>query len=114
MATVATGSGRGGSKPGERRGGREKGTPNRRTQALDTAVAEAAGALHSAIPDAFRGDAHTLLMTVYKDPSKDMALRIDAAKAAIRFEKPALSAVDASLSGQIDVRTWLQKLGEPE
>jgi hypothetical protein len=40
----------------------------------------------------FKGDAHAFLMMVYKDPSLPLALRLDAAKAAITFEKPALVA----------------------
>lgn len=35
-------------------------------------------------------------MAVYKDPALDLALRVDAAKAAIRFEKPALAATTLS------------------
>jgi hypothetical protein len=45
------------------------------------------------LPDAFAGDAHMLLQAVYKDRSNPVQLRIDAAKAAIKFEKPALAAV---------------------
>ena len=41
----------------------------------------------------FDGDAHALLMYVYKDPARDLALRIDCAKAAISYEKPKLSPV---------------------
>jgi hypothetical protein len=102
-----------GSRPGERRGGRQKGTPNRRTAELQKAVAEASAALEGAIPEAFAGDAHALLIAVYKDPAKDWTLRVDAAKAAIRYEKPALAQVQANLAGQMNVRAWLQSLGEP-
>ena len=45
--------------------------------------------------DLFDGDAHAFLMLTYKDKSLPHNLRLDAAKAAIRFEKPALTAVDA-------------------
>ena len=41
--------------------------------------------------DLNEGDAHAYLMSVYKDPLKPENLRIDAAKAAIRYERPALS-----------------------
>lgn len=53
-------------------------------------------------------------MWVYKDPEKELHLRIDAAKAAAPYEKPRLSQVDAHHTGQLDIRAWLQKLGEPD
>jgi hypothetical protein len=51
------------------------------------------------IPDAFRGDAHALLVAIYRDPRHPLDLRLDAAKAAVRFEKPALASttLDATL-----------------
>ena len=78
------------------------------------AVTEASDALEGGIPDAFRGDAHAYLMAIYKDPSHDPRLRVDAARAAIRYEKPALSAVEAKVLGSIDVRAWLLSLGAPD
>lgn len=52
MAEIGTSSHpkgkRGGSKPGERRGGRSKGTPNKTTKAAKDAIAEAAEALGGA------------------------------------------------------------------
>lgn len=85
-----------GARPGERRGGRQKGTPNKRSIALEEKVREAASIIESTLPEAFKGDAHALLMTVYKDPTHPIPLRIDAAKAAISFEKPKLAAVTHS------------------
>lgn len=73
--------------------GRPPGSPNKRTAAIKAAVAQAAERLAAEIPDAFVGDAHAFLMAIYKDPSQPIDLRLDAAKAAIRFEKPALAAV---------------------
>jgi hypothetical protein len=85
-------------------GGRKCGTPNKRTLALEQAAAEAAGKIASALGDtAFEGDAHSLLMAVYKDTSKPLELRIQAAKAAIGFEKPRLAAVAASVEGQMSL-----------
>jgi hypothetical protein len=40
----------------------------------------------------FRGDAHALLRQIYTDPRMPLELRVDAAKSAIRFERPALVA----------------------
>jgi len=70
------------------------GSLNRRTKELEAKAAEAAQIVGAAIPGAFEGDAHALLMTIYKDPAQPMELRLDAAKAAIRFEKPVLAAID--------------------
>ena len=60
---------------------------------------EAAQKVAAAIgADAFEGDAHALLVAVYKDPRHEWELRVDAAKAAVRYEKPALA------SSTIEVR----------
>lgn len=61
-------------------------------------MAETARAVSEAIPEAFEGDAHALLMAVYKDPSRPIDLRVDAAKAAIRYEKPALANIEANVT----------------
>jgi hypothetical protein len=78
---------------GFKTGGRQKGTKNRKTALLEEkgreALAEVLGA------NAFDGDAHSLLIAIYKDESRPIELRLEAAKAAIRFEKPALAALDA-------------------
>ena len=39
-------------------------------------------------PDAFQGDAHALLMAVYKDPGFDVRTRIDAAGKPLAYETP--------------------------
>jgi hypothetical protein len=43
-------------------------------------------------PDAFPGDAVSLLQCVYKNPDLPLEVRIDAASKACRFERPALAA----------------------
>lgn len=73
--------------------GRPKGTPNKRTGAIKQAVAKAAERLEAEIPDAFVGDAHAFLVSIYKDPQQPLDLRMEAAGKAIRYEKPALAAV---------------------
>ena len=84
-----------GAKPGERRGGRTKGTPNKRTAALEEAVQLEAQVLAEALgEDCFPGDAHALLLAVYKDKRNPVELRVDAAKAALPYEKPRLQSVD--------------------
>jgi hypothetical protein len=82
---------RGGKRSGA---GRKRGTPSKHTIARGAAVREAAKKIEAAIPEAFQGDGHALLMSVYKDPSIELAVRIDCAKAALPFEKPRLSPVE--------------------
>ncbi len=87
-----------GSKPGERRGGRQLGTKNRRTQERDSALADVSAKIADFLgPSDFDGDAHALLMAVYRDSTHPLSLRIDAAKAALPYEKPRLSTLDAKL-----------------
>ena len=81
---------------GFKTGGRKKGSKNKRilfleerTRTLIDNAKEIVGG------DLFEGDAHAFLMLTYKDKSLPHNLRLDAAKAAVRFEKPALTAVDA-------------------
>lgn len=82
--------------------GRPRGTPNRKTVEQKAAVARVAELIESQIPEAFTGDAHAFLMTVYKDVSIELPIRIDAAKAAVRFEKPMLSAVEAKVAMTVE------------
>ncbi len=49
--------------------------------------------------DAFTGGAHDLLMAVYKDTTRPIEQRMDAAKAAIGYERPRLAAVNANVQG---------------
>ena len=60
----------------------------------EAAVQDAAAKISTAIPGAFDGDSHALLMTVYKDPLQPLDRRIEAAKAAIGYEKPRLQAIE--------------------
>ena len=48
--------------------GRPKGARNKRTKEIIQLGQAAAAAIENAIPDVFIGDAHTLLMTIYKNP----------------------------------------------
>ena len=93
------------SKPGERRGGRKAGTPNKRTiereRAARDTVAKVTRAMKAAELAPLEGDAHSLLVTVYKDRALPMELRVDAAKAAIRNEKPALAQIQAEIKGDV-------------
>jgi hypothetical protein len=81
---------------GFKTGGRQKGSKNKqtllleeRTRALIDNAKEIIGG------DLFQGDAHVFMISIYKDKSLPLNLRLDAAKHAIRYEKPAMTAVDA-------------------
>ena len=79
----------------QKTGGRKPGTKNKRTVVLERARAENAMKITEALgKQAFDGDAHALLTSVYKDESKPIELRVHAAKAAIGYEKPRLTAVE--------------------
>lgn len=92
-----------GAKTGRPRG-RPPGVRNKRTQERELELKAAAQALSEVLGDeCFDGDAHALLMTVYKNKALELPLRVDAAKAAIRYEKPALAAVEV----KADVNTTI-------
>lgn len=46
--------------------------------------------------DGLDGDAHAFLMAVYKDKLQPTELRLHAARAAIGYEKPPLTAVEST------------------
>ncbi len=90
-----------GKKTGNPRG-RPKGAKNAHTVQREEAIANAAAETVERLGlRAFEGDAHALLMLVYKDCEQPLDLRLDAAKAAIGYEKPKLSSVDAKVDGVI-------------
>src|SRR3989304_9566126 len=90
-----------GTKTGKPRG-RPKGAKSKRTQEREQAMQQAAQQIADVLgEDAFQGDAHALLMAVYKNASLPLKARLDAAVAAIGYEKPRLSSVDANLNGAI-------------
>src|SRR5262249_30141107 len=71
------------------------GTPNKRTTERKAAVAAVADRVNAFLPDAFTGDAHAYLIALYKDPKVDPRMRLDAAKAALGYEKPRLASAAA-------------------
>ena len=50
--------------------------------------------IEKSVEGAFEGDALAYLISIYKDPTKPENLRMDAAKVAIRYERPALASVE--------------------
>jgi hypothetical protein len=94
---------------GAKTGGRAKGTPNKRTLARKAAMQAAAAKIGGVIESAFEGDAHALLIAVYKNPEIPLNLRVDAAKAAVGYEKPRLNASEHSLrNGEETIGEWLK------
>src|SRR5437763_15082749 len=69
-----------GSKPGERRGGRQRGTPNKKT-ALRNAALAAAAANPEISPLVF-------LLGIMRDPNVSSELRFKAAQATLPFVHP--------------------------
>src|SRR5215207_200818 len=94
-------------------GGRKAGTPNRRTREIEAAarqtVEQVTEVLQAADMQPFDGDAHALLVAVYKNPAQEWNIRVDAAKVAIRYEKPALQNMEMKHSGEINVRSKEQR-----
>ena len=82
-----------GARTGRPRG-RPKGAKNKRTAEREAATKEMAAQIEKVVCGAFEGDALAYLTSVYKDPLKPENVRIDAAKAAIRYERPALAPVE--------------------
>ena len=68
--------------------------------------------------EVFHGDAHALLMTVYKDLKQPIGLRIEAAKAALPYEKPRLASIENKIVDEFDsmtdeqVSAWLDERAE--
>jgi hypothetical protein len=69
---------------GRKTGGRQKGTPNKRTLARHLAEAATAAAL----PEQFQGNSLALLQAVYRDTKLDLRVRVDAASKALPYEVP--------------------------
>jgi hypothetical protein len=77
--------------------GRPSGAKNLRTEEREVFMQRASEAIEATLKDAFTGDAHAFLMTVYKDKDQPIERRLDAAKAAAPYEKPRLSSVEAKV-----------------
>jgi hypothetical protein len=93
---------------GTRIGGRQKGTRNKVTDARREHIQKVAQQLEDVIPGAFDGDSHALLMAIYKNPLNDMALRLDAAKAAIGYEKPRLASTE--VKAEVDATVAVSRI----
>ena len=83
--------------PGRKTGGRQPGSRNKKTLAQKEAALAALAKLTDKIPDAFQGDSVVYLISLYCDPQQPLPVRLDAAKAAARFERPQLAQVDQAV-----------------
>jgi hypothetical protein len=73
--------------------GRPRGSRNSNTKARHEAAKQIVQQFLSDHPDAFPGDAVSLMQCIYRDASLPLEIRLDAASKAARFERPALAAV---------------------
>src|SRR5215471_2429687 len=78
---------------GKKTGGRQKGTLNKKTLARRCDVREAVERIEAVLPDPFIGDGYALLAAIYKDNRLPLGVRMDAAKAAVVYERPRLAQV---------------------
>jgi hypothetical protein len=79
-----------GSRPGERRGGRKRGTPNKRTVALRAGLVAAGAAPDLATPP------FKFLSDVMANENNELPVRIDAAKALLPYTNFRKGLVDTS------------------
>jgi hypothetical protein len=78
---------------GHREGaGRPRGSQSPNTKARREAARQIVQRFEIDHPNAFPGDAVSLLQCVYRNPDVPLEVRIDAASKAARFERPALAA----------------------
>lgn len=83
---------RGGSKPGERRGGRKPGAANKRTREIaDKALKEGLTPLE-------------YLLFVLRDEAEERSVRLDAAKAAAPYIHPRLQNTTVKVPDGLDIR----------
>jgi hypothetical protein len=84
----------GGSNPGERRGGRQKGTPNKRSIAQTTREIVEASGKSGQLPLDY-------MLEVMRDPKADRHRRDDMAKAAAGYLHAKLASVEVGHSGTL-------------
>lgn len=93
---------RGGARPGERRGGRQKGTPNKRTKAVTETLATLGC-------DPIAGMAHIAM-----DENADLGIRAQMYKELAQYVAPKRKAVEvtgengSSLKGEFTLTGWLE------
>jgi hypothetical protein len=87
---------------GRKTGGRRKGTPNKVTAARQAMLQDTAARVMAGRSGGFPGDAHALLVAIYRDESLPLSMRLDAAKSAVKFERPALASTMVTQKDALD------------
>jgi hypothetical protein len=87
---------------GRKTGGRRKGTPNKVTAARQAMLQDTAARVMAGRSGGFPGDAHALLVAIYRDESLRLSMRLDAAKSAVKFERPALASTMVTQKDALD------------
>ena len=95
--------------------GRPRGSKSPNTKRRHEAIKAVVAKFEATIPDVFDGDAVALMQLIYRDPRQDIGLRLDAARAAAKFERPALQAtlvrdVTPQPATQADANRRIQEL----
>jgi hypothetical protein len=95
---------------GRKTGGRKEGTKNKRTVERERELKAAVSSFQKKTTgNVFDGDALAFLVVIYTDMELPLGMRMAAAQAAIRYEKPALAAVqhagkdDGPIEGRITI-----------
>jgi hypothetical protein len=94
-------------KPKRNKGGRPKGSPNKRSPALTRAVKFMIRKSLKQIPDGdlFEGDAYELFCVIYRDLRQDGTVRMEAAGKAIRHERPQLMSSTVQHTGTLTLES---------
>ena len=96
--------------PRKKTGGRPKGVGNKNNK--QKLIAEAADKAHKLLGNQegiFEGNALAYLMSIYKNPSYDTDVRMDAAKTAINFESSRLATTSVNHTGSLTLESLVME-----
>jgi hypothetical protein len=102
MAKVAKNSQRGGSKPGERRGGRQKGTPNKATANIQEQL------------NALGFDPITAMVKIAKNNTNPVEVRARMCSELAQYVAPKRKAIEHSGAIENNHEAWLARLAARE
>lgn len=90
--------------------GRPVGSQGKKTKNLENSIIRSRVVAERLIGSlAFEGDALAYLCTIYKDPEQTQEVRIDAAKAALPYERPRLAAIAAKVEAAVTYESLIQQ-----